>query len=203
MQVVANTIVRPFRALGGLVIWVIVLACFIAVSLLVFYNRLVSLRVRASNAWADIDVQLKRRHDLVPNLIAVVQGYAAHEKAIFEDVARYRAQALDATDPRETDTAESQLTSGIKSLFAIAENYPNLRADENFRKLQDQLAEVENNIQYARRYYNAVVRDYNTATELFPSRLVASAFGFKRLAYFQAEAEARGAVTFSLTDKQN
>lgn len=165
------------------------------------YNRLVSLRVRASNAWSDIDVQLKRRHDLVPNLVTVVQGYATHEKSIFEDIAKLRAEALGATDPHSADAAETQLNSGIKSLFAIAENYPDLRADASFRKLQDQLAEIENNIQYARRYYNAVVRDYNTATEVFPGVLIARMFGFKRLAYFQAEADSRDPVAVNLTEK--
>ncbi|MEI6914365.1 MAG: LemA family protein [Armatimonadota bacterium] len=183
--------------------WILAVPVALLVGVIVLYNRLVSLRVRSSNAWADIDVQLKRRHDLVPNLIATVQGYASHEKSIFEDVARLRSEALNASDPGQADSAEGQLTGGIKSLFAIAENYPDLKADQGFRKLQDQLAEVENNIQYARRYYNAVVRDLNTAVETVPSNCIAGIFGFRRLVYFQANEDERQNVTFKLTeDKQ-
>ena len=157
------------------------------------YNRLISLRVRARNAWADIDVQLKRRHDLVPNLVEAVKGYAAHEKGIFEDVARLRSEAISAPGP-SGEGAELQLGSAIRSLFAIAENYPALKADANFRTLQEQLAEVENTIQYARRYYNAVVRDMNTAVQMFPMNIVAAVFGFTTLQYFQVAEDEREPV---------
>lgn len=166
----------------------------------VIYNRLVGLRVRAANSWADIDVQLKRRHDLVPNLVAAVQGYASHEKAIFEDVARLRSEAVASRGPAGSEASEAGLSGAISSLFAIAENYPDLRADQNFRQLQAQLAEVENNIQHARRYYNAVVRDMNTATETVPSNLIAGLFGFGRLDYFQASDAERDPVAVDLTN---
>lgn len=167
--------------------------------LVVIYNRLVGLRVRARNAWADIDVQLKRRHDLVPNLVEVVRGYAEHEKAIFEDVARLRAEALQSGGPAGSEGPEARLQSGIRSLFAVAENYPQLRADQNFRKLQSQLADVENNIQYARRYYNAVVRDMNTSVEVVPSNIVAGLFGFRRLEYFQVADDERAPVNVQMS----
>lgn len=165
------------------------------------YNKLVSLRVRASNAWADIDVQLKRRHDLVPNLITTVQGYASHEKAILEDVARLRSEAINSSGPANSDKPEANLSSAIKTIFAIAENYPDLRADQSFRKLQDQLAEIENNIQYARRYYNAVVRDMNTCVQSIPANIVASMSGFSRLQYFQAGDDERNAVMVDISEK--
>ena len=158
------------------------------------YNSFASLRNRARNAWADIDVELKRRHDLVPNLVATVQGYAAHEKGVFEDVARLRSQAMQVQGAQAKEGTEAELTGAIKSLFAVAESYPDLKADKNFRDLQTQLAEVEDHIQYARRYYNAVVRDMNTKCELFPSGLIGSWFGFGRLSYFQAADEDREAV---------
>lgn len=155
------------------------------------FNGLVSLRARARSAWADIDVQLKRRHDLVPNLVTTVQGYASHEKAVLEDVARFRSQAMEARSTPDIAGKEDGLTVAIKSLFAVAESYPNLRADANFRQLQTQLTEIEDNIQYARRYYNAVVRDLNTRCEAFPSNIIASLFGFHRLPYFEAGADER------------
>ena len=167
----------------------VLLACLILI-----YNSFASLRNRAKNAWADIDVQLKRRHDLVPNLVATVQGYAAHEKAVFEDVARLRAQATQAGDVNGKGGAEEELSGAIRSLFAVAESYPDLRADQNFRDLQRQLTEIEDHIQYARRYYNAVVRDMNTKCETFPSNLVGGWFGFTRLPYFQANDDDREPV---------
>lgn len=162
------------------------------------YNRLVSLRVRARNAWADVDVQLKRRYDLVPNLVAVVQGYASHEKSLLEDIARLRSEAIAADGPAVREAPDGQLTGALRSLFALAEAYPELRADASFRKLQEQLADIEDNLQYARRYYNAVVRDMNTATEVFPQNIVAAVFGFRRLPYFQAGEEERRAVEVDL-----
>lgn len=161
---------------------------------IVTYNSLVSLRNRAKNAWSDIDVQLRRRHDLIPNLVAVVQGYASHEKTVFDDVARLRARAMGLQSSSQREDVENEIAAAIKTIFAIAENYPELKADKNFRQLQSQLAEIEDHIQYARRYYNAVVRDLNNKCEMFPSGLVASLAGFGRLPYFQAENDARGPV---------
>ena len=160
------------------------------VFLVVIYNNLVGLRVRADSSWSDIDVQLKRRHDLIPNLVETVKGYAGHEKTTFENVTKFRSMAMQATGPAERAEAEGQLTMALKSLFAVAENYPQLRASENFTSLQKSLAEIEDHLQNARRYYNAVVRDLNTAIQSFPSNLVASMFGFQQKAFFQLDAAA-------------
>jgi len=160
------------------------------VFLAVMYNSLVGLRVRSDSAWSDIDVQLKRRHDLIPNLVETVKGYAGHEKSTFENVTKYRSLAMQATGPAERAQAEGQLTMALKSLFAVAENYPQLRASENFTALQKSLAEIEDNLQNARRYYNAVVRDLNTTIQSFPSNLVAGMFGFQPRAFFELDAPA-------------
>jgi len=160
------------------------------VFLAVMYNSLVGLRVRADSAWSDIDVQLKRRHDLIPNLVETVKGYAGHEKSTFENVTKYRSMAMQATGTAERAQAEGQLTMALKSLFAVAENYPQLRASENFSSLQKSLAEIEDNLQNARRYYNAVVRDLNTTIQSFPSNLVAGMFGFQPRAFFELDAAA-------------
>ncbi|MDH7601803.1 MAG: LemA family protein [Armatimonadota bacterium] len=169
----------------------------------VTYNSLIALRNRARDAWSDIDVQLKRRHDLIPNLVAVVQGYATHEKTVFEDVARLRAKAMELQSGVQRADAEDQLSTVIKSLFAVAESYPELKADKNFRQLQSELAEVEDHIQYARRYYNAVVRDLNTKCETFPSGLIASLFGIGKLPYFQADEESRQPVRVDLSEDKS
>jgi LemA protein len=167
------------------------------------YNAFVSLRNRARGAWADIDVQLKRRHDLVPNLVETVKGYASHEKSVFEDVARLRGQAMSAGQAEQRAGAEADFSQAIKSLFAVAESYPELKADKNFRDLQTQLTEVEDHLQYARRYYNAVVRDFNTKREVFPSNLVGGAFGFQQMPYFQVDEDERSAVHVSTGGTQS
>src|SRR5512142_2343337 len=145
----------------GLIIFLVVLVVVVVI-VASGYNSLVQLRVRADSSWSDIDVQLTRRHDLIPNLVETVKGYAAHEKSTFEDIAKYRSMAMQATGPADRAQAEGQLSMALKSLFAVAENYPQLRASEQFTSLQAALQEVENAIQNARRYYNAVVRDFNT-----------------------------------------
>ena len=138
------------------------------------YNRLVSLRVQVGEAWSDIDVQLRRRYDLVPNLVETVKGYAAHEQGTFEKVVQARNAAMNATgSPKEQQAAENMLTGALKSLFALAEAYPDLKASQNFQQLQAQLTEIEGNIQASRRYYNGVVRELNTKVAQFPSNLVA------------------------------
>jgi LemA protein len=149
------------------------------------YNRLVKFSVRTDSAWADIDVQLKRRHDLIPNLVSVVKGYATHESATFENVTRLRAQAMEAKGPAQRAVAEGQLTAALRGLFAVAEGYPQLRASDNFLSLQHSLSEVEDALQNARRYYNAVVRDLNTAVQSFPTNLVAALFRFQTRAFFE------------------
>src|SRR5258707_12377761 len=137
----------------------------IVVLLIAMYNSLVQLRVRCDNAWSDIDVQLKRRHDLIPNLVETVKGYATHEKSTFENIAKFRSQAMQATTPGDKAEAENQLSGALKSLFAVAENYPQLKASEQFTGLQGSLNSIEDNIQNARRYYNAVGPDFNTRVQ--------------------------------------
>jgi LemA protein len=178
----------------------IVLAALVALAALVvsLYNRLVRLRNASENAWSDIDVQLKRRYELIPNLVETVKGYARHEQGTFTQVTEARTRAMAASAPGEKAAAEGDLTRVLKSLFAVAEAYPELRANENFLALQGELSKVEEVIQSARRYYNAVVRDLNTACETFPSNLVASTFGFSKREYFELDAEAeRSAPTVS------
>lgn len=155
--------------------------------IVVIYNGLVTLRNRAKEAWSDIDVQLKRRYDLIPNLVETVKGYAKHEKELFEKVTEARARAIGATGVKEQAEAENMLTGALKSLFAVAENYPSLRASENFQKLQDELTDTENKIEAARRFYNANVRDLNIKIEKFPDNIVARMFGFKQMDLFELE----------------
>lgn len=159
----------------------------IVIVVAMMYNSLVRLRETADGAWADVDVQLKRRHDLVPNLVETVKGYAGHEKGTFEAVVEARSRAMNASTPGAAAEAENMLTGALKSLFALVENYPQLRASENFGRLQDTLSSLEDDIQKARRYYNAVVRDYNTKIGVVPTNLVARTFGFREREFFEAE----------------
>jgi len=151
------------------------------------YNRLVRLRVQGEESWRDIDTQLKRRWDLIPNLVETVKGYATHEREVFTKVTEARAPAQAATGPKELAAAEAQLRNAMVNLFAVAEAYPQLKANENFLQLQGSLEEVEDAVQKSRRYYNAVVRDYNTALQVFPGSLVASLFGFKAREFYMLE----------------
>ena len=159
----------------------------LAIIVIALYNALTRLRVRADASWADIDAQLKRRYDLIPNLVETVKGYAGHERETFERVTEMRAAAISAQGVAEQAKAENMLTAALRSVFAVAENYPQLRASENFTQLQQTLAEIEDKIQAARRYYNAVVRDYNTKVHVIPSSLVAWMFNFKDREYFELE----------------
>ncbi len=152
------------------------------------YNKLMRLRNASDSAWSDIDVQLKKRHDLVPNLVETVKGYAAHEQGLFQKVTEARSAAMRATGPAETGRAESRFQAALRGLFAVAEAYPELKASGNFAQLQGQLKEVEDGIEAARRYYNAVVRDLNTAVQQFPSNLVAGRCGVRLRDYFQLDA---------------
>jgi LemA protein len=157
----------------------------ILVMLIVMYNGLVQLRVRCDSAWSDIDIQLKRRHDLIPNLVETVKGYAAHEKGTFENIAKFRTQAMQATGPADKAAAENQLTGALRQLFAVAEAYPELKASEQFTQLQASLNQIEDAIQNSRRYYNAVVRDLNTKIQSFPTNLIAGSFGFTQRQFFE------------------
>src|SRR5215831_6069123 len=154
------------------------------------YNSLVRLKVTCDNAWADIDVQLKRRYDLIPNLVETVKGYAAHEKGTLEAVINARNRAMSATSPADKAQAENMLSGALKSLFALAEAYPQLRAIESFTSLQNSLSQIEDTVQNARRYYNAVVRDLNTKIEQFPTNIVANMLGFKQRQFFEVTAAA-------------
>jgi LemA protein len=170
--------------MGLILLLVIVIGAAVLVA--ATYNGLVQLRVRADNAWSDIDVQLKRRHDLIPNLVETVKGYAAHEKGTFENVTKFRSMAMQATGPADRAEAENQLSGALKSLFAVAEQYPQLQASGQFQSLQNALSEVENALQESRRYYNAVVRALNTKIASFPSNLIAGMFGFAPRQFFEA-----------------
>ena len=162
--------------------------------LIAVFNGLVRLRNRAQEAYSDIDVQLKRRYDLIPNLVETVKGYAAHEKGTFENIAKYRSMAMQATGPVDKAAAENQLSGALKSLFAVAENYPQLQASQEFTQLQTSLSEIEDAIQNARRYYNAVVRDLNTKIQSFPTNILAGMFGFQQKQFFETAAADREPV---------
>ena len=163
------------------------IAVLVLLAGITIYNKLVRLRNTVKSSWSDIDVQCKKRYDLVPNLVETVKGYASHERAVFEKVTQARSMAMQATTPGEMAKAENMIRETLKSLFAVAEAYPELKANANFLQLQSQLQELENNIEYARRYYNAVVRDYNIMIESFPSNIIASLFTFKQSELFQLE----------------
>ena len=166
-------------------------------ALILLYNRLVTLRNRVENAWAQIDVQLKRRYDLIPNLVETVKGYAAHERETFGAVTAARARAQSAQGPAEQGAAEGILGQALGRLFAVAEAYPELQADENFRQLQDELAQTENKIAVSRQVYNDTVLTYNTTIQTFPGLLVAGPFGFAKKEFFEVEGEAREAPRVS------
>ena len=171
-------------------IWAIVLiviAVVVVIFLVVAYNSLVALKNRVEEAWSDITVQLKRRADLIPNLVNSVKGYAAHESGVFERVTEARSAVMDAKGVAETAEAENMLEGALKSLFAVAEAYPDLKANQNFLQLQNELVDTEDKIQASRRFYNGGVRDLNTKIETFPVNLVAGPFGFKQREFFEVE----------------
>lgn len=166
---------------------VIILVVLFGVFAMAFYNKLVRLKNKVEEAWSGIDVQLKRRYDLIPNLMETVKGYAGHEKAIFEKIAEARNQAISAGNVKDQAAAENMLSQSLKSLFAVAENYPDLKASANFRDFQQKLSDVEDEIQLARRYYNATVRENNTAVEAFPGVLIAGPMNFGKFDYFEMD----------------
>lgn len=167
-------------------VWIII-AIVVVVALIAWatYNGLVKLKVRVDEAWSDITVQLKRRLDLIPNLVETVKGYAGHEKTVFEDVTAARANAMNAQGVKQTAETTSQLEGTLKSLFAVSEAYPDLKASQNFQDLQNELVDTEDKIQAARRFYNGGVRDLNTKVHIFPSNIFASMFGFKEREFFE------------------
>lgn len=176
---------------GGLAVLVAVIGLFIAA----MYNRFVTLRNRVDNAWAQIDVQLKQRYDLIPNLVETVKGYASHEKDTLERVIQARNMAVNATGPEAQGQAENMLTGALKSLFAVAEAYPDLKANVNFMDLQQKLADLEQKIAYARQFYNDQTMTFNNAVQTFPSSVVAGMFRFAKRDYFETEEAATGPVS--------
>jgi LemA protein len=171
-------------------VWVVLgLIVLLVLTGILMYNRLVRARVRVDNGWSQIDVQLKRRYDLIPNLIETVKGYAAHEREVFEAVTNARAQAQNASGVQGQAEAENQLTQSIRQLFAVAENYPELKASQNFLALQEELTSTENKITFARQAYNDAATTYNTRIETFPSNIIAGNFGFKPEPLFQVSDE--------------
>jgi LemA protein len=177
-----------------MLIGLIVVVVGLVLYLMVAYNGLVRLKVQCDNAWSDIDVQLKRRYDLIPNIVETVKGYAAHEKGTLEAVVSARNQAMTAQGPAAKGEAEGMLTGALRQVFALAEAYPQLRAVESFTQLQNTLNQIEDTLQNARRYYNAVVRDFNTLIEQFPSNIVAGMGHFKEREFFQVSAPAEREV---------
>ena len=166
---------------------ILTVASLLAAGIAWTFNRLIRLRNRLREAWSDIDVQLKRRHDLVPALVECVRGYRDHEQRVLEDVTLARSQAQAAVGAAQVASGEDNLARGLRSLFVVAEAYPDLKADQNFRKLSDALVEIEDQLQYARRYYNGAVRDFNILVESFPSGIVARLFGFRAQSFFEIE----------------
>lgn len=174
---------NPGLILGGIVAVVVIWMVWA-------YNNFVALTNRVKEAWSDIDVQLKRRYDLIPNLVETVKGYAAHESGTFEKVTEMRTRAMNATAPTEKAEAENMLSGALKSLFAVSENYPDLKANQNFVELQRELTDTENKIQAARRFYNSVVQDLNTGLESFPGNVIGNMFKFESKEFFKLDEEA-------------
>jgi LemA protein len=174
----------------GILQIVLLVAALIVFWIIISYNSLITLKNRVKEAWSDIEVQLKRRYDLIPNLVETVKGYASHERELFEKVTEARSKAMQAQGMKEKGDAENALSGTLKSLFAISENYPQLRASENFMELQRELTDTEDKIQASRRFYNGNARDINTKIETFPTNIIANIFKFKVVEFFQTETEA-------------
>jgi LemA protein len=183
--------------MGALVVFLIIIGALFLIAI-GMYNSLVTLRNRCDNAWSQVDVQLRRRYDLIPNLVETVKGYAKHEREVFEKVTQARAAAIGAQTVKDQGQAENMLSGALKSLFAVAENYPELKANQNFLLLQEELSGTESKIAYARQFYNDQVMKFNMKQQVFPSNIIAGMFGFKIKEYFEiGEAEARGPVKVS------
>ncbi len=184
-----------------IIVLIVLLAVILGIGLflLAVYNGLIRSRVRTNEAWSGIDVQLKRRASLVPNLVETVKGYAAHEREVLENVTRARAMLEQAGGAAQAAQADNALTGALRSLFAVAENYPQLRANENFLSLQQELSDIEEKIAYARQFYNRNVMDFNTRIQVFPNVIIANMFNFERFEFFEAEEAAREDVQVSFT----
>lgn len=185
-----------------MIVWILLIAVVvIAAWLVMVYNGLIKSKNRTDEAWSDIDVQLKRRHDLIPNIVSTVKGYASHESGVFEKVTEARSKAMQAGTIDEKIETENQLMGTLKSLFAVAENYPELKANQNFLHLQQELADTENKVQASRRFYNGNVRDFNTQLQVFPTNMIAGMLGFKAYQFFEAEEEAKAVPVVDFNDK--
>ncbi len=183
--------------MGTVSIIILVLVGVLALWGVALFNGLIKLRNRVDEAWSDIDVQLKRRYDLIPNLIETVKGYAKHEKEVLESVTEARTRAMGAQDPKDQVEAENMLSETLKSLFAVSENYPDLKANQNFLELQKELSDTENKIQASRRFYNGNVRDFNTKIQSFPNNMIAGILSFKERDFFEAEEEEKKNIKVS------
>ena len=172
-----------------MIVGLVILAIVVLIAIFVWatYNSLVTLKIRVDEAWSDITVQLKRRADLIPNLVSTVKGYAKHESGVFEEVTKARSAIMDAKGVKETAQAENMLQDALKSLFAVSEAYPDLKANQNFADLQNELVDTEDKIQAARRFYNGGVRDFNTKIKLFPNNIFAGMLGFSERDFFEVE----------------
>ena len=181
-------------------LWIVLgIVVVLALAVIWIYNRLVTLRTRVDNGWSQIDVQLRRRADLIPNLVETVKGYAAHERELFERVTEARARSLGATGVADQANAENQVSAGLRQLLAVVENYPDLKANQNFLALQEELIGTESKIAYARQFYNDQVMRLNTLIQSFPSSIMARAFGFRERPFFEIEEETRGPVQVELS----
>jgi LemA protein len=172
--------------MGAVLIFIVIIGCLFLIAI-GMYNSLVSLRNRCDNAWAQVDVQLKRRYDLIPNLVETVKGYATHEREVFQNVTDARSRAIGATTVKDQGVAENQLSGALKTLFAVAENYPDLKANQNFLMLQEELAGTESKIAYARQFYNDQVMLFNQRQQIVPSNIIAKMFNFKEREYLEIE----------------
>lgn len=185
-----------FVALLGLI------AILVAIYFITVYNAFASLKIKIDEAWSQIDVQLKRRADLIPNLVETVKGYASHEKEVFENVTQARSALMSAQSPQEAGEADQALSTALGRLFAVAEAYPELKAQEGFVNLQNELSDTEDKVAYSRQFYNSVVRQYNEKMVVFPSNIIANVFGFKRVEFFEAEEADREAVKVDFTSEK-
>ena len=177
------------------ILWIVLaVVAVLVIFLWVTYNALVTLKVRVDEAWSDITIQLKRRADLIPNLINTVKGYATHEKSVFEEVTKARTEVMNAKTPKDAAKADNMLEDALKSIFAVAEAYPDLKASQNFSQLQEELVDTEDKIQASRRFYNGGVRDLNTKIQLFPNNIFAGMLGFKEREFYEVDESERAAV---------
>ncbi len=184
-----------------MIIYLLLIVAVLAVTVIAIYNGLIRLKNKCSEAWSDIDTQLKRRYDLIPNLVETVKGYAQHEAGTLEKITQARTAAMNAKSLPEKEQAELSLTGALKTIFALAENYPDLKANQNFLDLQKNLSEIEEHIQLSRRYYNATVRDFNTKIEVFPNNLIAKPMGFAQREFFEADEGEKQTVKVDFTAK--